>query len=72
MAVEQMDSREGFSKGDRVRRAGDPGELPDSGVVNGWLTFECAPDRWYCSVTWGGRYIGQYQADEIKHADQSK
>ncbi|ORT54615.1 hypothetical protein [Streptomyces sp. CB03238] len=70
--VERMDSREGFAKGDRVRRAGGPGGLPEDGVVNGWLTFEYGPRAWYCCVTWGGRYIGRYQANEIEHADQPK
>ncbi|MEU5483524.1 hypothetical protein [Streptomyces mirabilis] len=67
----RMDSREGFTKGDKVKRAGDgPWELPQDGVVQGWLTYEHAPKNWYCCVTWGGRYIGRYQAHEIEHDAQ--
>ncbi|GAB2717071.1 hypothetical protein [Kitasatospora kifunensis] len=72
MAVERMNRREGFSKGDHVRRVGGSGDLPEDGMVNGWLTFEYSPHRWYCSVTWGRRYIGRYQAHEIEHVAQSK
>jgi hypothetical protein len=69
--TQRMDSREGFTKGDQVKRAGDgPWELPPDGVVEGWLTYEHAPKNWYCRVTWGGRYIGRYQAHEIEHAAQ--
>ncbi|MFJ3183885.1 hypothetical protein ACIPJN_36620 [Streptomyces sp. NPDC086796] len=66
-----MDSREGFTKGDKVTQAGeDPFELPRDGVVQGRLTYEYAPTKWYCCVTFGGRYIGRYQAHEIEHATQ--
>ncbi|MDX3867261.1 hypothetical protein [Streptomyces europaeiscabiei] len=69
--TQRMDSREGFTKGDQVKRAGDgPWELPPDGVVQGWLTYEHAPKNWYCSVTWGGRYIGRYQAHEVEHTTQ--
>jgi hypothetical protein len=69
MNVQRMDSRQGLSKGDRVQRVGGGSEdFPQCGVVNGWLTYEYAPTKWYCSVTWGGRYIGRYQAYEIEHA----
>ena len=70
--MERMDSREGFTKGDQVRRVGGPEGHPEDGVVQGWLTYEYAPTQWYCCVTWSGRYIGRYQADEIEHAAQSK
>ncbi|MGN9763105.1 hypothetical protein [Streptomyces sp. SD31] len=66
---QQMDSRDGFTKGDQVKRKGGNGDLPADGVVNGWSTYEYGPaDQWYCCVTWGGRYIGRYQADELEHA----
>ncbi|GHI98191.1 hypothetical protein TPA0906_00570 [Streptomyces olivaceus] len=69
--VDRMDSREGFTKGDKVTQAGEgPFELPRDGVVQGWLTFEYAPTKWYCCVTFGGRYIGRYQAHEIEHVTQ--
>ncbi|MEW1930491.1 hypothetical protein [Streptomyces sp. NPDC088360] len=61
-----MGSREGFAKGDQVKRAGD-GPWGQDGVVQGWFTFEYAPTKWYCCVTFGGRYIGRYQAHEIEH-----
>jgi len=66
--VDTCDSREGFTEGDKVKRAdGQAGTLPPDGVVNGWLTYEGAPRSWYCSVTWGGRYEGRYQAHQIEH-----
>src|SRR3954469_21252115 len=66
--VETADSRAGFSKGDRVKRVGGPEDLPEDGAVQGWFTLEYAPTEWQCTVTWGGRYIGRYQAHEIEHA----
>ncbi|MFH8410382.1 hypothetical protein ACH4FX_37250 [Streptomyces sp. NPDC018019] len=72
MKTGRMDSREGFSKGDDVRRVGGQvADLPEDGVVEGWLTYEYTPTKWYCCVTWGGQYIGRYQAHEIEHATQS-
>ncbi|WP_327332903.1 hypothetical protein [Streptomyces anulatus] len=64
-----MDSREGFSKGDRVRLEVESGssEVVVEGVVNCWATVQYEPAKWYCSVTWGGRYTGQCQANEIRH-----
>ncbi|MEU3708370.1 hypothetical protein AB0E82_39540 [Streptomyces anulatus] len=69
MQQQKMDSREGFSKSDCVRWAeGEPSDLPADGVVNGWSTVQYEPDKWYCSVTWGGRYTGQHQSRDIRHA----
>lgn len=69
-ATESEDSREGFTKGDRVRHPKPPADdFPDDGIVNGWCTFEYGPG-WYCSVTWGGQYIGRYQANELEHDDR--
>ncbi|MEU8530091.1 hypothetical protein AB0C77_31610 [Streptomyces sp. NPDC048629] len=68
-----MDSRDGFTKGDKVKRVGEgPWEFPQDGVVQGWLTYEYGPTEWYCCVTWGGRYIGQFEASQLEHVDQSK
>ncbi|MFI6469907.1 hypothetical protein ACIBL5_06530 [Streptomyces sp. NPDC050516] len=69
--VETADSREGFSKGDQMKRAGgQAGDLPEIGVVQCWSTLECAPTEWRCIVTWGGRYTGRYKAHEIEHTAQ--
>ncbi|MEU2098687.1 hypothetical protein ACFWGE_32830 [Streptomyces bacillaris] len=63
-----MDSREGFTKGDKVTQAGEgPFPLPRDGVVQGWLTAELDPTKWYCCVTFGGRYIVQAQARDLEH-----
>ncbi|MEU5435406.1 hypothetical protein AB0G73_18790 [Streptomyces sp. NPDC020719] len=69
-SVETVDSREGFSKGDLVQRAGGPSELPEPGVVQCWSTLEYAPTEWRCIVTWGGRYIARHKAHEIEHTAQ--
>ncbi|MET9779008.1 hypothetical protein ABZ023_32960 [Streptomyces sp. NPDC006367] len=69
--VDTADSREGFSKGDRVKRVGGH-TLPPDGVVQGWSTLEYAPTVWRCTVTWGGRYIGRYEAHEIEHDHRSR
>ncbi|MGW5042161.1 hypothetical protein ACWEQK_28790 [Streptomyces parvulus] len=70
--VDRMDSREGFTKGDRVKQTGQgPFTLRD-GVVQGWRTYEYAPTKWYCSVTFGGRYTSRYQANEIEHVTQQQ
>lgn len=66
--VSKADSREGFSKGDRVHHATPPADFPDDGIVQCWETFEYAPTVWRCVVTWGGKYIGRYEAHEIEHA----
>ncbi|KOU43594.1 hypothetical protein [Streptomyces sp. WM6378] len=66
--VETAASREGFSSGDRVRRAGgQPVTLPPDGIVQEWATLEYDPTAWRCIVTWGGRYIGRFEAHEIEH-----
>lgn len=67
-APRSMDERDGFAKGEKVHRRGGQSEnLPADGIVDGWHTFEYG-SGWYCSVTWGGRYTGRYQAHELEHA----
>lgn len=70
-----QDSRGGFTRGDRVKPSAlylstlpdGRSSLPTDGVVNTWATYEYGPEAWYCCVTFGGQYIGRYEAWQLEH-----
>lgn len=60
------ETRDGFTKGDKVTPVTPPRPgFPTAGVVQGWHNDGTG---WYCSVTWGGKFPGRYQAAELRHA----
>lgn len=71
--VDTTNSRDGFTTGDRVTRAGGANDgLPLDGVVQGWTTLEYAPHERRCVVTWGGTYISRHEAHELEHRESAE